>query len=65
MTHKIINILTFLNKLIVRQTGLGSDFGNSRLAKEVLQEVPGQLEGWMARKGHSTIFRGIILYIKL
>ena len=51
MTHKIINILTFLNKLIVRQTGLGSDFGNSRLAKEVLQEVPGQLESWMARKG--------------
>ena len=28
-----------------------SDFGNSRLAKEVLQEVPAQLEKWMRSRG--------------
>jgi len=33
------------------QSYAASDFGNSRLAKEVLQEVPAQFEKWMRSRG--------------
>ena len=41
------DIVQFVPLRKFQSFGQGSDFGNSRLTKEVLQEVPGQLEKWM------------------
>jgi len=45
------DIVQFVPLRNFRSSGQPSDFGNSRLAKEVLQEVPGQVEKYMRARG--------------
>ena len=45
------DIVQFVPLRNFRSSGQSSDFGNSRLAKEVLQEVPGQVEKYMRSRG--------------
>ena len=45
------DIVQFVPMRNFYSSGLFSDFDNSRLAKEVLQEVPAQLEKYMRARG--------------
>ena len=44
------DIVQFVPLKKFQSFGQGPDFDNSRLAKEVLLEVPGQLESWMSSR---------------